>query len=68
MSRYCDCGSDGLEVLDCWQCGRTRCEDCASGAEVLDQCCRECGRGETTVVPVAEVFRTAWGTVEVSGS
>lgn len=40
--RYCKCGEDGEEVLDCWRCARSRCEDCATRDEVENQCCREC--------------------------
>src|SRR6266446_1702664 len=40
--RYCACGEDGMEVLECWKCGRSKCEDCATRREVEDQHCNEC--------------------------
>lgn len=41
--RYCpNCGEDGEEVLECWQCGASKCEDCATRREVRHQVCREC--------------------------
>lgn len=39
---YCDCGEDGMEVMECWKCGRSKCEDCATRREVEDQYCNEC--------------------------
>jgi len=40
--RYCDCGENGIEVLECWKCGRNKCEDCATVHEIPDQYCNEC--------------------------
>lgn len=45
--RYCDCGEDGMEVLECWKCGRSKCEDCATRREVEDQYCNECRAEES---------------------
>ena len=44
--RYCECGEDGLQVMRCSNCGRSRCEDCATRREVEEQYCNECRSAE----------------------
>jgi len=39
-----NCREDGMLVLECWICGKEKCEDCATNAEVMDQCCVECAK------------------------
>ncbi len=43
---YCDCGEDGLRVLECQRCHRTKCEDCATRREVETQYCNTCQQEE----------------------
>jgi hypothetical protein len=40
---YCpNCNEDGEESVECWRCGKSKCEDCATRDEVTSQCCNEC--------------------------
>ena len=62
--RYCSCGEDGMEVLECWRCGRSRCEDCATQREVELQCCRECEtemNGQPGILPLRKVLTQKGG-------
>lgn len=54
MTRYCDCGEAEDEVLSCDSCGRSRCEACATKAELYDQTCRECAL-EPATTPTVEL-------------
>ncbi len=38
---YCQCGEDGMIVMECWECSREKCEDCATPMEITDQHCKE---------------------------
>lgn len=42
VSEPCDHSDGGEIVVTCWKCGETRCEDCATKAEIRDQCCSGC--------------------------
>ena len=54
----CYCGEDGDEVVTCWQCGATRCEDCATVSEVENQCCGEClNRGDAMRSELRRIVR-----------